>query len=207
MSAVGFDERAAYPPKGPTIGDPGHGFPSSSTYQCQPSSLTQAQHQQRAPLTEARATVNLDHISQPLRSSKKTATLATDDRENRGAVAAPPKAKDNKNLPRPKDKVRPASPPLIIRDNHRTHSFEKVGFLGEVRNIRPNRVAMTALTVSFPLSGWLCARIRGQGPFRNAPCYQGRQQRVTQDEKSKNQGLFFLSLWSSYSDSSNIALC
>jgi hypothetical protein len=138
MSAVGYGEPTAYPSKGPTIGNAGHGFPSTTAYQRQPSSLAQAQHQQRAPLTEARATVNLDHISQPLRSSKRTATPATDDRENRGATAAPPQAKDNKHLPKSKDKVRPASPPPIIRDNHRTLSFEKVGFLGEVRNIRPN---------------------------------------------------------------------
>lgn len=197
----------AYPSKGSTIGDAGHGVPSASTRHRQPSSLAQAQHQQRAPLTEARATVNLDHISQPLRSSKKTATPATDDRENRGTAAAPPQAKDNKNLPKSKDKVRPASPPPIIRDNHRTLSFEKVGFLGEVRNLHPNPVPMTALTGSFPPSGWFCACIRGQGPFRNAPCYQGCQQRVTQDEKGKNQGLFLLILWSSYFDGRYIALC
>lgn len=138
MSALGYGERVACPSKGPTIGDVGHGVPSTSTHQRQPSSLAQAQHQQRAPLTEARATVNLDHISQPLRNSKKTATPAIDDRENRGVAAAPPQAKANQNLPKSKDKVRPASPPSIIRDNHRTLSFEKVGFLGEVRDIRPN---------------------------------------------------------------------
>ena len=123
--------------KGPTIGDVGHGVPSAPSHQRQLSSLAQAQHQQRAPLTEARATVNLDHISQPLRNSKKTATLAIDDRENRGTATALPRAKNNNNLPKSKDKVRPASPPPIIRDNHRTLSFEKVGFLGEVRDIRP----------------------------------------------------------------------
>lgn len=137
MSAVGYGERVAYPSKGSTIGDAGRGAPSVSAHQRQPSSLAQPQHQQRAPLTEARATVNLDHISQPLRSSKKTATPVIDDRENRGIAGALPQATDNKNLPKPKDKVRPASPPSIIRDNHRTLSFEKVGFLGEVRNIRP----------------------------------------------------------------------
>lgn len=139
MSAVGYGERVACPSKVPTIGDVGHGVPSASTHQRQSSSLAQAQHQQRAPLTEARATVNLDHISQPLRNSKKTATPAIDDRENRGVAVAPQpaQAKPNQNLPKSKDKVRPASPPSIIRDNHRTLSFEKVGFLGEVRDIRP----------------------------------------------------------------------
>ena len=159
MSALGYGERAAYSSKGPVIGDAGRGFPSASTHQRQPSSLAQAQHQQRAPLTEARATVNLDHISQPLRSSKKTATLATDDRENRGATAAPPLARNDKNLPKSKDKVRPVSPPPIIRDNHRTLSFEKVGFLGEVCHILLIPVAMIALTVSLLLSGWLCTCI------------------------------------------------
>ena len=156
MSAVGHGERAAYSSKGSAIGDTGRGFPSSSTHQRQPSSLAQAQHQQRAPLTEARATVNLDHISQPLRSSKKTVTPASNDRENKGAPVAPPQAK---NIPKSKDKVRPASPPPIIRDNHRTVSFEKVGFLGEVRHIRPNPLAIASLTISLLLSGWFCTRI------------------------------------------------
>lgn len=155
MSALGYGERAAYSSKGPVIGDAGRGFSSASTHQRQLSSLAQVQHQQRAPLTEARATVNLDHISQPLRSSKKTTTLATDDRENRGAAAAP----KDENPPKPKDKVRPASPPPIIRDNHRTLSFEKVGFLGEVCHILSNHVVMIALTASLLLSGWLCTCI------------------------------------------------
>ena len=157
MSAVGYGERVTHPSKGSTIGDVGHGVPSASTHHRQPSSLARAQQQQRAPLTEARAIVNLDHISQPLRSSKKTATSGADDRENRAAAAAPPQAKDSKNLPKSKDKVRPASPPPIIRDNHRTLSFEKVGFLGEVRNLHPNSMAMTVLTGSFHPSGWFCA--------------------------------------------------
>jgi hypothetical protein len=157
MSAKGHGERPVYSSKGLAIGDTGRGFPPTSTLQRQPPLLAQAQ-QQRAPLTEARAAVNLDHISQPLRSSKKTATSA-DDRENRGTADAPPQARDNKNLPRPKDKVRPASPPPIIRGNHSTVSFEKVGFLGEVRDIRPILVAMTPLTISSRLSGWICTRV------------------------------------------------
>lgn len=158
MSALGYGERAAYSSKGPVIGDAGRGFPSASTHQRQPSSLAQAQHQ-RVPLTEARATVNLDHISQPLRSSRKTATLATDDRENRGATAPPPQARNDENLPKSKDKARPASPPPIIRDNHRTRSFEKVGFLGEVCHILLSPVVMITLTVFLLLLGWLCTRI------------------------------------------------
>jgi hypothetical protein len=124
----------------------------------------------RTPSTEARTAVNLDHTSRPLRGPKKTA-IPADDRENKGTADAPPQARDNKNL---EDKIRPASPPLIIRDKHSTLSFEKVGFLGEVRDIRPNLVAVTPLTISSLLSGWNCTRVRGQRPFRDSLRCQGR---------------------------------
>jgi hypothetical protein len=207
MSAVGYGERVAYPSKGPTIGDAGRGVPSASTHQRQPSSLAQAQHQQRAPLTEARATVNLDHISQPLRSSKKTATPATDDRENRGAAAAPPQVKNHQNLPKPKDKVRPASPPPIIRDNHRTLSFEKVGFLGEVRDIRPNlcgddRVDWLLSSIRVALRVYMRPRTLQERAMLSRLSAKAPSRR----KKQKPRSVLSL-LWGSYSDGSHIALC
>lgn len=45
----------------------------------------------------------------------------------------PGQQEKQKQLPEPKkEKVRPASPPPLIRDANRTLSFTKVGFLGEV---------------------------------------------------------------------------
>lgn len=102
-----------------------------------PISALAAHHQPRPrlPLSEARQGNNIPLAPQP--KPKQQHPLATEMQQAQHEPERRVQEKEKqKQIPEPKkEKVRPPSPPAIIRDSARTLLFSKVGFLGEARII------------------------------------------------------------------------
>lgn len=108
-------------------------------------------------------------------------------RENpRETVAKPPVSPP---LPRQTAKAAPPSPPMVIKDRERGLSWQRIGFLGEVRPLALLFRFLLVLMSSRWKKGWLCPRVRDCRRERCSPRHQGRHQGVPQDKEIQDQAL------------------